>query len=234
MPHDLSRGEIFQKIDDYASNPIDFPIEISRGKRINGVWCPSVYNTVQRYQKLTASDLYKVINYQFHRWQRSTTMQRLYKNDMKPTFFKAIEPHQDGVPHMHVLYFVPENEIYNLRKEFNRFFPAPHDHIQLTKYNTKESKKPRSSQLIKDSMGKGKDFFETFGFQTVIYNPVGYILKYVYKSFINLKKQKSINHLQAWYILNKIPRVTTSRTLLSQDDYHRISPLEDNWKYLTR
>lgn len=53
------------------------------------------------------------------------------------------------------------------------------------------------------------------------------------KSFTNLIEDKEIDYLQAWYVHNRIPRLITTHTLVSQDVYHKIAPLEKDWYYLS-
>ena len=71
------------------------------------------------------------------------------------------------------------------------------------------------------------------GFQTQIRSAAGYILKYILKSFKNLIDGKEIDYLQAWYVHNKIPRIITTHTLVSQEIYHKASMMESDWYYLT-
>jgi hypothetical protein len=75
--------------------------------------------------------------------------------------------------------------------------------------------------------------YETHGFQTQIRSAAGYILKYILKSFKNLIDGKEIDYLQAWYVHNKIPRLITTHTLVSQEIYHKASMMENDWHYLT-
>ncbi len=74
---------------------------------------------------------------------------------------------------------------------------------------------------------------ELNGFQWTISNPVAYVLKYVTKSFLDIKNKAEIDELQAWYILNRIVRFTTSHTLVPQWVYNKIFPLESDWLYLS-
>ena len=39
--------------------------------------------------------------------------------------------------------------------------------------------------------------------------------------------------MQAWYVYNKIPRIITTHTALSQDVYYQASLLDDDWFYLS-
>jgi len=60
---------------------------------------------------------------------------------------------------------------------------------------------------------------EGIDIQTNIQNPVSYLMKYVLKTFDDLREEKHITDLTIWYIANKIIRFSTSRTLISLDTY---------------
>ncbi len=111
-----------------------------------------------------------------------------------------------------------------------RFFPAPRNHRKITYKNT-TGKHRRNGHYVCDI--DGKKMYETFGFQTQIRSAAAYILKYILKSFRNLIEGNEIDYLQAWYVHNKIPRIISTHTLVSQDIYHKSSLLEDDWYYLT-
>ncbi len=118
--------------------------------------------------------------------------------------------------------YIPEEYKASIFHEFKEFFPAPQNHKQLTqKHDRREG----------DVIFPGQK--ETKGFQTKIRSAGGYILKYILKSFRNLLEEKELDYLQAWYVQNKIPRIITTHTLVSQEVYHHASLLDDDWFYLT-
>jgi hypothetical protein len=59
--------------------------------------------------------------------------------------------------------------------------------------------------------------------ETAINNPTGYIMKYIFKTLDDLRGNdgnlEKLSNITLWYILHKIPRVTTSRTFISLDVY---------------
>ena len=167
---------------------------------------------------LTPKDLYKILSFQLHRFNMSETLRNIKKDGFTYSFIRVTEPHKDGTPHFHILMYIPEQYLPNLFTEFKRFFPAPRNRAVLT------SRKPNEFYT---------GMFETEGFQTEIRNPAGYLLKYLLKSFRNLIEDKELDFLQAWYVHNKIPRIITTHTLISQDVYHKIAPLEPDWYYLS-
>jgi hypothetical protein len=61
-------------------------------------------------------------------------------------------------------------------------------------------------------------------FQTNINNPVSYLMKYILKTFDDLRNEKNkITDLSLWYVANNITRFYTSRTLISLDIYRKLT-----------
>jgi len=177
-----------------------------------------ILGSIDKKEKLTVKDLYKILTFQFYRFIRSKSLQKLKKRGFSYSFIRVTEPHKkDGVPHFHILFYVPKFFIPSLHENFKKF-PAPRNHTPL---------KSRTAQIIYDNV------YESEGFQTLIINPVGYILKYLFKSFVNVSKGEDLDYLQAWYIKHKIPRLITSHWILSQDIYQKSSLIDNDWYYLT-
>ncbi len=172
---------------------------------------------IDEHKKVTTKDLYKILGHQLHRFNKNETFRKMKKFGHKHSYIRVTEPHKkDGVPHFHILLYVPKEYIQDVFREFKRFFPAPQNH------------KDR-----KDGQIMFGDQRETEGFQIAIDAAGGYILKYILKSFRNLLEEKELDYLQAWYVHNKIPRIITTHTLISQDVYHHASLLDSDWFYLT-
>ena len=189
-----------------------------------GLGLQSDIKTKKTYgNKLTDKDLYKILSHQLHRFTRCKTLQDIrQKHNLDYMMIRVTEPHKDGTPHFHILMYLPKQFIPNLFNEFKKFFPAPQNHKKI---NMRQDKR-KAKEFY-------KDYFETKGFQTEIRSPAGYILKYILKSFQNLIEQQEIDYLQAWYIYNKIPRLITTHSLISQEVYHHASLLDSDWYYLT-
>ena len=193
---------------------------------------------MNNHNALTPKDVYKIIGHQLHRFYKCETLRDIRKDGFNYSSIRVTEPHKDGVPHFHILMYVPEQYIPRLYKEFIRFFPAPQNHKKLT-FKSTTGKHRRNGLYICDMMKNIKgvstkvEMFETNGFQTEIRSAAGYILKYILKSFKNLIEAKDIDYLQAWYVHNKIPRLITTHTLISQDVYHKASMMDNDWYYLT-
>ena len=46
-------------------------------------------------------------------------------------YFRVTEPHKDGTPHLHVSFFLPQNNIDSCVRAINRLFPAPQSKVEL-------------------------------------------------------------------------------------------------------
>lgn len=187
---------------------------------------------------LTPRDLYKILSHQMHRFSKAESFRAIKKADLQYSYIRVTEPHKNGVPHFHILIMLPEEYVPHVYKDFRRFFPAPQNHKRITKKNTFGENKRNGAfvtdiSVIENGIRVQKPFYETQGFQTQIKSASGYILKYILKSFANLIEEKEIDYLQAWYVHNRIPRLITTHTLVSQDVYHKIAPLEKDWYYLS-
>lgn len=163
------------------------------------------------------SDLYQLLRYQWRNILESRPWKSMKKEGFKVGYLFAVEPHKSGAPHAHVLLYLPKQYIQSIKEVFMDKCWA--------KQNLSRSRKRLSPKQIKNG--------EINGFQWTLSNPVGYIMKYCTKSFMDLKNQTEIDELQAWYIKHKIIRLTTSHTLVPQWVYNKIYPLESDWHYLT-
>jgi len=119
---------------------------------------------------------------------------RAYRNIPKENkvYFRVYEPHKDGTPHLHASIFIPEENV----EDFVRS-------VQRWAFNNGFSK-----HQIK--------------IETDIKNPVAYLMKYILKTFDDLRKDKDdITDLTLWYIVHGICRFYTSRTLISLEIYKK-------------
>ena len=164
---------------------------------------------------LDNKDLYKILGYQLHLFTKD--LQYIREQNNNYTFIRVTEPHRDGTPHFHILLYAPKEEVFNIKDRFEKFFPAPQNH-----------KTKKGGGYILDSFIR-----ETNGFQTNIKSASAYILKYILKSFVNVKDKKDMDYLTAWYSHNRIPRLITTHTLVSQYIYQTASILDNDWFYLT-
>lgn len=164
-------------------------------------------------QKFTIKDLYNVLNYQLYRFQSSGQYRKINKQGHKAHYIRVCEPHKkDGVPHLHLMLYVPKQYLESLRKTYISYFPAP------------QNVKPLDSAI---------DDGQLKGFQWEIKSAPAYILKYIFKSFLNVQNEDELDYLQVWYIKHRILRVVTSHSLVPAWVYRKIAPLEKDWHYIT-
>lgn len=166
---------------------------------------------IKENEAFTIKDCYNTLAFQWLNFAKSYAFKHLKKSGKQFIYLKASEPHKDGVPHFHVLMWIPKDHFDNFKKDFVRYFPAPQNHKPLPSGNDGD----------------------TQGFQTLIKNPVGYIMKYATKSFMDLRTGEDMNYLQAWYIKNKIRRITTSHSTIPQWVYQKCYFIEKDWYHLT-
>jgi len=168
------------------------------------------------HQQFDVHDLYMVLRWQWDKFCKTRSFMKMRK-EYKIGYLFAVEPHESGVPHAHVLLYIPSSFLLSIKSEFEKKFDAPR--------NVGQDNKRLSPLQISNG--------ELNGFQWTLSNPVGYILKYVTKSFMDIKNQAQIDELQAWYIKHRIVRFTTSHTLIPQWVYNKVYPLENDWLYLS-
>ncbi|MFW2605631.1 rolling circle replication-associated protein [Aliarcobacter butzleri] len=170
-------------------------------------------NKIKNKEKFTIKDLYNVLNFQLNRFQKSNIFKKIKKNGHNIHYVRVCEPHKkDGVPHLHLMLYVPKIYLEETKNFYIKYFPAP------------QNIKPLNKNL-NDGQLKG--------FQWDIKSAPAYILKYIFKSFLDVKSQTELDYLQAWYIKNRILRVVTSHSLVPAWVYRKIIPLEQDWHYLT-
>ncbi len=163
-------------------------------------------------EKFTIKDLYNILNYQMYRFQSSQKYRKIKKAGYKAHYIRVAEPHKkDGVPHIHMMLYVPVEFKNDLLKAYREYFPAPQ--------NIKKLKNCKLGQLN--------------GFQWDIKSAPAYILKYLFKSFLNVENESELDELQTWYIKHRILRVVTSHSLVPAWVYRKTAIIEKDWHYLT-
>ena len=202
--HDLSYG-------DYSDFNDSFLLKLPENDKYGYLRTKAINREI-----FDVHDLYMVLRWQWDKFFKTRTVRKMRK-EYQIGYLFATEPHESGVPHAHVLLYIPASYVLKLKEEFVKTFDAP--------MNITQDAKRLSPEQLKNG--------ELNGFQWTINNPVGYILKYVTKSFMDIKNQKQLDELQAWYIKHRIVRFTTSHTLVPQWVYNKVYPLENNWLYLS-
>ena len=202
--HDLIRGD-YSRFDDYKH------LHLLPETEQNGY----LKTKALAREQFTASELYQTIRYLWTKFQQTWIYRKMKKEGYKVGYLFNTEPHISGVPHSHILLYIPEHYKLKLLEQFKKIFNAPQN-------------------LAKDKLTKQqKKNGEINGFQWTLDNPVAYVMKYCTKSFMDIKNQVKLDELQAWYIKHKIIRISTSHSLVPQWVYKKIYPLENDWLYLS-
>jgi len=202
---DLLKGD-YTRYDSFSEDKL---LEIKKSTPNNDIH-GFIHHKLDNKEKLIIKDLYNILSYQYLKFLKGYTLKMMKKNNDERMYIRTVEPHKDGVPHFHIMFFTKEQYIKSLKKDFLRACPAPRN----------------SESLYKGS-------FDTHGFQTDINKPSAYILKYITKSFVDVKNKKDLDYIQAWYVKHRLMRVVTSRTLVPQWIYQKCSILENDWYYIT-
>lgn len=167
---------------------------------------------IKNKEKFTIKDLYNCLNFQLYNFRKSNIFKKIKDNGQKVHYIRVCEPHKkDGVPHLHIMMYIPLQYVEEMKNFYIRYFPAPQNLKPLNNKNDGQLK----------------------GFQFNIDSAAAYILKYIFKSFLDVKNQSQIDYLQAWYIKNRILRIITSHSIVPAWVYRKMIPLEKDWYYLT-
>lgn len=181
-----------------------------------------VRQKIEARQTLIIKDLYNILNHQTKRFLQSYAFKKLKKSKQDYMYIRTVEPHKDGVPHFHMMLYIPFEHIEQFKKDFVKSYPAPRN--AKLKKDLSKSEQLKFNDLIFDEM---------ISFQINIKDTTAYIMKYILKSFMDVKKQKEIDYVQAWYIKHRIMRCVTSRSLIPQWVYQKAYAFESDWFHLT-
>lgn len=174
-----------------------------------------IHNKLENREALKIKDLYNILNHQMRQFRMGYAFKKLKKQNKKYIYIRTVEPHNDGVPHFHIMLFIPKDMIELFKKDFKKIFVAP------------QNSKPKLDSKLRPIPDTLK------GFQTDIKSASAYILKYITKSFLDVKNNKDLDYLNAWFIKHRIMRCVTSRSTIPQWIFQKISVYEKDWYYLT-
>lgn len=161
-------------------------------EKINKEIPKDLRNKVFENKPLDNKDLRDILGYQFKKFLDAW---RYISPHTSRDYIKVTEPHKkDGVPHLHALLYVDPESNGKIKQVFKHCFPAPQNHKRTQKNLTGD---------------------DTNGYQTNIISTSGYILKYILKTFRDVKKGAKLSLINAWYIKHKVRRFTRSQLRLS-------------------
>ena len=169
------------------------------------------------HEAFTIRDLVYLLNKLWDSFMSRNVFRKIKSYNLFYSYIRVFEPHKkDGVPHIHALLFIPKMYLYNVLDLYKKVFYAPQN--------------LRINMLSSEQIKKG----EINGFQWSIFNPAGYVLKYIQKTFINFNKSDKLDPLSCWYVKYKVRRFLTSRSLVPSWVYRKIFFLEKNLYNLTQ
>ena len=145
--------------------------------------------------KDTAKELSKIFN--------SFTKLKIFDNikkeyNYKMTYFRVYEPHKSGVPHLHAMLFLPTQTILSVKKRF-------YSYLTSNKWGNNKKSLDFKYTWYKDKGGA-----------------VGYIMKYILKSFKNEDNEQDLQLTTYWYLKFRVIRFLSSRSLASLSVYRKI------------
>lgn len=81
---------------------------------------------IENKEAFTIKDLYNILNSQLHGFQKSNIFKKIKKNEHKVHYVRVCEPHKkDGVPHLHLMLYVPKIYLQETKKFYKKYFTAP-------------------------------------------------------------------------------------------------------------
>lgn len=113
-------------------------------------------------------------------------------------YFRVYEPHKSGVPHLHAMIFIPCSYILEVKRKYKEYFSSE-------KWGANK---------------KAIDFKYTWYKQSG--GAIGYIMKYITKTFKDEENTKAIQYASYWYIKHKVRRFLSSRTLAPLTVYRKV------------
>lgn len=203
-----------------------------------------VRQKIEAKKPLIIKDLYNILNHQTKRYLKSYAFKKLKKVNDNYMYIRTVEPHKDGVPHFHVMLYIPFQHIEQFKKDFVKSFPAPRNRKKFKDLSQSDLLdivfSSKNQRLQNRYLSKAKllnrlisDVNDYVSFQTEIKDTTAYVMKYILKSFMDVKNQNKIDYVQAWYIKHRIMRCVTSRTLVPQWVYQLAYAFESDWFHLT-
>ena len=201
------------------NNRINSIFQYSKNLDLMPVFCtitaPSKYHQTDKNRKLIYSpnETAKALTQIFNKFTNLQVFQRMKKETNHGLiYFRVYEPHKSGVPHCHIMLFLPKNYILEVKNKFFEYFTNA------------------------ERWGNNK---KSLDFRYTFYNvngAISYIMKYVTKTFQN--ENDTTNKAWYWYIKNRVRRFLTSRTLAPLEIYRKVryffKNIPNDYLYVTK
>jgi len=114
------------------------------------------FNSENEY--LTPKDLVEVLSKYFKRLLDLRILRNIPKQ--KKLYFKIIEPHKTGDPHLHAMFYLPENVIDDFIEIFEKFFPDPLGKIETDIINPVHYLIKYILKTVDDYRHENKNYFK--------------------------------------------------------------------------
>jgi len=165
-----------------------------------GLYCPyskdKLYDYGEGLVSINPHDTSLYLSKLWARFLRLGVFKRMKKNTgMKMDYIRVYEPHKSGVPHIHVMIFIPMNYVLEVKKAYYNHF---------TKYGTNRNALDYKYTWSNDKGGA-----------------VAYIIKYINKTFKHADSDE-LSDEAIYYALHKIRRFNTSFSLVPLGIYRKI------------
>jgi len=135
-------------------------------------------------------------------WNKFTNLQVFQKMKKELgyglVYFRVYEPHKSAVPHLHAMIFIPVNYILEVKRKYKEYFSS-------SKWGANEKAIDFKYTWYKNKGGA-----------------IGYIMKYITKTFKDENNDNKIQYAVYWYIKHKVRRFLSSRTLAPLSIYRKI------------
>lgn len=216
----LNPSKYFAEMNNRVNSIFEYSKQLNLKPVFATITAPSKYHQTDRNRKLihspndTAKALTQILN-KFTSLQIFRKMKKSLGHGL--IYFRVYEPHKSGVPHCHIMFFLPKDYILDVKKKFYEYF---------------------TDKVRWGNNSKSLDFKYTF------YNKnqngdstggaVAYMMKYITKTFRN-PDDKSTQYAFYWYVKNRVRRFLTSRTLAPLEIYRKVRYFFNkkyDWDYL--
>ncbi|MGB7402178.1 MAG: replication endonuclease [Arcobacter sp.] len=196
----LNPKKYFAEINNRVNSLFDYAKDNGLRPVFVTLTAPSKYHKKDRFGNYieNPNDTAKALTQIWNKFTNLQVFQKMKKElNHGLVYFRVYEPHKSGVPHLHAMLFIPSRYILQVKKKYKEYFSS-------SKWGSNK---------------KAIDFRYTWYKEKG--GPVGYIMKYITKTFKDENSMK-VEHAIYWYIKHKIRRFLSSRTLAPLTIYRKV------------
>lgn len=209
----INPKQYFAEMNNRINSIFDFAKELNLKPVFATITAPSKYHKMNNKKELLISpnETAKQLTQIFNKFTNLQVFQKMKKSlGHGLIYFRVYEPHKSGVPHMHLMMFLPSDSILEVKNKFYEYF---------------------TNKVRWGNNSKSLDFKYTW--YKSAGGAVAYIMKYITKTFKDSKSDK-LQHEAYWYIKYNVRRFLCSRTLAPITVYRKVRYFfkEQNSTYL--